>query len=150
MSYSCSGWFDVTSACGVTTGLFFCRPPRIRREAQHTGGPLKFWQSRIRRGRSVLLESESRPLNDVARGRKRGFPQETRGDLPEGQPSLALSRGMFSLGSVLGLFHEDRYKFAFSSLRSQCIIRASIPSTFLITEKEPHSYGYGRRTNKSN
>ena len=83
MSYSCSGWFDVTSACGVTTGLFFCRPPRIRREAQHTGGPLKSWQSRIRRG-SVLPESESRASKDVTRGRKWGFPQETRGDLQKG------------------------------------------------------------------
>ena len=150
MSYSCSGWFDVTSACGVTTGLFFCRPPRIRRGAQHTGGPLKSWQSRIRRGRSVLPESESRPLKDVTRGRKWGFPQETRGDLQKGSRRCRSAEACSLLVLFWDFSAKDRYKFAFSSLRSQCIIRASTPSTFLITEKEPHSYGYGRRTNKSN
>ena len=43
--------------------------------------------------------------------------------------------------SVLGVFHLDTLKFAFSSLQSQCIIRAV--NTFYIhnSQKEPHSYG---------
>jgi hypothetical protein len=72
-----------------------------------------------------------------------GDPGISRGDFKKADGARGQSGHVLSCDSILGLFYQYLHKFAFSSLQAQCIIRASTPSTFFITEKEPHSYGYG-------